>query len=208
MKEVILKSVNGKYSIPRFIRFRISKNTNFKFEYKGKTYDKSINSKNSEIKQVSYLVEALNIKNKKKRLEFVYDKSCDLLDADFYGKNICEFKNGKCLHDRYYGGKGGGCCCRSDHSLMCKHLTKTGCSVRCLSCKFHICNLVKKKGIRYHFNDIYLIKYLFNWKQKLMIFTDFFMTKEESLRNIYRNSIILWCFSKSKKFVKYTLDDE
>jgi len=44
MKEIILKRIDGKYIIPRFIRFKIGKNTNFKFEYKGKLYDKVIDS--------------------------------------------------------------------------------------------------------------------------------------------------------------------
>ncbi len=209
MKEVILKSNNGKYIISRFIRFKISKNTNFKFEYKGKLYDKSIASEKREVKQVSYLVEALNIKNKKKRLSFVYDKACDLLDDDFYGKNICGFNCGKCINDRKYNNMGGGCCCDSKHhKFMCPYLTIKGCSVRCLACKFHICDTLKKKGYKYRLNDIYILKYLLNWKQKLIIYNDFFMTKEEVLKGIYRNSIILWLFSKPKKFVRYNLDNE
>lgn len=51
-----------------------------------------------------------------------------------------------------------------------------------------------------------MIKYLFNWKQKLMTFNDFFMSEEECLKNIYRNSIIMWLFSKKKKFIKYNIN--
>ncbi len=207
MKEIVLKKIDDKYVIPRFIRFKISKNTNFKFEYKGKLYNKVVDSDDKEVKQISLLVEALNIKNRKKRLEFIYDKACDLLDADFYGKNVCEFNDGKCINDRKYNNMGGGCCCDSKHhKFMCPYLTDKGCSVRCLACKFHICDTLKKKGYKYRLNDIYILKYLLNWKQKLIIYNDFFMSKEEVLKQVYRNSIILWSFSKKKKFVKYDVE--
>ena len=74
-------------------------NHNFKLEYNGKLYDKEIKD-NYEIRQISLLVEALNIKNRKERLEFVYDKTCELLDSRFQEENICQFKSNKCILDR------------------------------------------------------------------------------------------------------------
>lgn len=90
----------------------------------------------------------MNIKNKRKRLKFIYDKTCDLLDEDFYGKNVCEFKNGKCIKDRLCNNLGGECCCDSQKYLsMCPYLIDKGCSVRCLACKFHVCSHVKARDI-------------------------------------------------------------
>lgn len=205
MKEVIIKKVNGSYKIPKFLRLKAGK-LKYKFEYNSKMYGKEINADDKDTKQISLLVEALNINNKNERLEFIYDKSCDLLDNDFYGKNLCGFKNGKCIYDRKEKNLGGGCCCDSkNHLTMCPYLTNKGCSIRCLACKFHICSFLRKKGYKYHINDIYLLRYLLNWKQKIMVYNDFFMTKEEVLKDIKKNSIILWIFSKGKKFVKYDI---
>lgn len=201
-KCIIIKKVNGKYKISKFIRFKIRKNIDFKFEYQGKLYSKEIKSSNKEITQISLLIEALNIKDKKQRLEFVYDKSCDLLDDDFYGKNICEFKNNRCMHDRIHASSMDGCCRSNDNEKKCKYINNHMCSIRCLACKFHICYCVRQKGYKYKVNDILMLKYLYNWKQKIIAYNNFFMTKEETLKDVYRNSIIYWVlFNKTRNFI-------
>lgn len=194
MKIYVIKEKNGIYKIPRFIRFL---RREFKFECNGKLYNKEIKD-NKEVRQVSLLVEALNIKNKKKRLDFIYEKTCELLDDDFYGKNICEFKNNKCIHDRLHNASCNGCCMNNDGTKMCKYLDKGRCKIKCLACKFHICYCIRQKGYKCKINDIYMLKYLYNWKQKIIIYNDFFMTKEEVLNDVYKNSIIAWTFKKTK----------
>lgn len=208
MKKVVLKRINGAYKIPKFLKITAGRKRYF-FEYRDMLYNKEIDTTDKEVKQVSLLVEALNIKKRKKRLSFIYDKACDLLDDDFYGKNICGFECGKCINDRKYNNMGGGCCCDSKyHKFMCPYLTDKGCSVKCLACKFHICNTLKEKGYKYYLNDIYILKYLLTWKQKLIIYNDFFMSKEEVLKKVYRNSVILWSFTKKKKLVKYNVKNK
>ena len=139
MKEVVIKKINGKYKIPRFIRFKAKKDTIFKVERQEKM-------SNKEDIQVSLLVEALNIKDKRKRLEFVYDKSCELLDNDFYGCNLCEFKNNRCMHDRIHAKSMDGCCRSNDDKKKCPYIKNHRCTIKCLACKFHICYLLRKKG--------------------------------------------------------------
>ncbi len=197
MKTYIIKKVNGVYKIPRYIKFLINIR-NFKFEYKGKLYDKEIKD-SIELRQVSLLVEALNIKNKYKRLDYIYEKSCDLLDDDFYGKNICEFKNNKCIHDRKYNAVGFGCCMTNDGLKKCKYLGDKKCTIRNLACKFHICYCIRKKGYKYKINDIYMLRYLYNWKQKIIVYFSFFLTKEEVLKDVCRNSLIIWALKKQKE---------
>jgi len=200
MKEVLLQKG---CKIPRFIRFKIGKNVVFKVKHQDKTYDCEIMTDDKELKQLSLLVEALNIKDKKQRLAFVYDKSCELLDNDFYGKNLCEFKSNKCMHDRIHAKSMDGCCRSNDNSKKCPYINNHRCTVKCLACKFHVCYCLRKKGIKYKVNDIYLLKYLYNWKQKIMIYNNFFMTREENLKDVYRNSIIYWTlFSSKAKFIK------
>lgn len=70
MKKIILKKVNGKYKIFRFINFFI-KRYHFYYEYNGNLCDKYANG-DKELKQISLLVEALNIKNKKEIIKFIY----------------------------------------------------------------------------------------------------------------------------------------
>lgn len=205
--QIVFKMEDGKYKIPRLIRYKI-RNNNFKFEYKKKLYDKEIDSDDKEVKQISLLTEALNIKKRKERLKFVYDKACELLDGDFYGKNICEFKNNICLHDRIHNGNCDGCCRRNDNNKTCKYLKNHRCSTKNLACKLHICDPLKKKGYRYRINDIYILKYLYSWKQKLFIYTDLFLSEKEVLSDIYKNSILYWALIIKKQGHSKNKDDE
>ena len=204
MKPIVLKKINNVYKIPKFLKIYAGKRK-FYFEDKGKLYDKKIKTDDKEVRQVSLLTEALNIKSRKERFSYIYDMSCDLLDEDFIYKNVCDFKCGKCIKDRLYNKLGGGCCCDRNHETMCPYLTKSGCSIRCLACKFHICNVLKKNGYKYRIKDIYILRYLLNWKQKIMVYNDFFMTHDEVLKHVIKNSILLWLFSKKKRFVKYNI---
>ena len=208
MKKVVFRKVDGKYNVPKFVKYNL-KNRKYYFEYNGKLYDEEIDTEDKELKQISFLTKALNIKNKKERLSYAYDKACDLLDDDFYGKNVCKFnKSGKCVKDRKCNTFGGGCCCDHTNKTMCKHLLKDGCKERCLACKFYTCSILKNKGYKYDINDIYVLKYIFNIRQKIMLCNDFFMTKDEVLKDVNRNSILLWSFRKTPKFVKYEMKNK
>lgn len=187
---IIIKRDNNKYNIPKFLKLKRLFNT-FKFEYNGKLYDKEIKD-NKEVRQISLLVEALNIRNRKERLNFIYDKSCDLLDEDFYGCNLCEFKNNKCFVNRMHKGSVDGCCRSRDNMNACKFLINHRCTNRNLACKIHICSYMKNKGYKFKVNDIYMIKYLYSWKQKIFCYFNLFIDKEKFLKDIYLNSIILW----------------
>lgn len=199
MKKEIIINVDdiGNYKISRFIRILDTKNKEYKVYYKGKYYKKE--SKDKKIRQITQLVEALNIKDKMKRLEYVYDKACDILDEDFYGKNVCKFKDNSCMQDRLKKEKTDGCCRCHNNKEHCIYLVNHRCTIRCMACKFHICACLKKLGFKYSVNDITVLKYLLNWKQKIIIYLDFFQTKEEVLKDIYKNSLIIWAFKKDRK---------
>ena len=60
---------------------------------------------------LSDLVWALNIKKRKKRLEFIYDVACDEINEYVKDKNICGFKNNQCrMHRKLKNGYVNGCC--------------------------------------------------------------------------------------------------
>lgn len=201
MKEVIIKvDDDGNYKIPKFIRLRDNKNKKYKVLYKGKYYEKD--DTNIKIREVIQLVEALNIKDKNKRLSYIYNRACDFLDITFYEKNACKFKNNKCLHDRKDKDKCDGCC-RSFCGTHCKYLKNHRCEVRCLACKFHICRELTKLGYKYRVNDILVLKYLLNFRQKVIVYLDYFMSEEEVLADVRKNNIILWALKKEKdKFIR------
>ena len=180
---------NGKVKVPLFLKLRDRKNINYTLDCKNKNIDSLTK------KQVNILIKALNIKNKKDRLSYIYDASCDLLDNDFYPKNVCNFKNNKCMHDRKHSTVGDGCC-SDDNGNKCMYLVNHRCSVKCLACKFHMCYMIKN---HYKPRDILVMKYLLNWKQRIMCYLNFFMTKEEVMNDLLRNSIILWTFRKNKE---------
>lgn len=165
MKKIL---INNK--IPLFLRYKI------------KYYDFELDDKSN--RQLVLLVEACNIKDRKKRLEFIYNKSCELLDEEF-SCGLCGFKNNKCLAGRVNG------CCRE-----CRYLINNRCSTMNLACKFHTCNELKRRGYVFRINDILMIKYLYTWKQKLFCYYNLFISKEEFLDDIYKNSIILWAFKR------------
>lgn len=192
MKDIIIKNVNGNYKIPKFLRLKLL-NHNFKLEYNGKLYDKEIKD-NYEIRQISLLVEALNIKERKERLAFIYDKTCELLDSRFQGENICQFKNNKCVVNRINNTNIDGCCRCRNNKRRCKFLINHRCTNKNLACKFHVCSYLKSKGYSFRINDIYLIKYLYNWKQKMFCYYDFFISRDEVLKDIYANSLFKWAF--------------
>ena len=71
---------------------------------------------------IDFIIEALNIKQRKQRINFIYDQSCHLIDKENKGINICGFKNKKCYVQRKLkNGKCNGCC------RMCIYQTKAGC---------------------------------------------------------------------------------
>lgn len=194
MKDIIIKKVNGNYKIPGFLRLKLLSH-NFKLEYNGKLYDKEIKD-NYEIRQISLLVEALNIKERKERLAFIYDKTCELLDSRFQEENICQFKSNKCILDRINKANIDGCCRCRDNKKRCRFLLNHRCTDKNLSCKFYTCSYLKSKGYSFKINDIYLIKYLYNWKQKIFCYYDFFMSRDEVLKDIYANSLLKWAFCR------------
>ena len=67
-----------------------------------------------------------------------------------------------------------------------------------------ICSNLKKLGYKYNINDILVLKYLLNWKQKIIVYLDFFKTPEEVLLDVKKNSIIYWIL---KKEVDVFIDD-
>ena len=132
-------------------------------------------------KWILYSVIASNIKNIEKRYRYIYDVVCDYLDNEFKEKNICQFNNNRCVgvekgfhcNESIYG------CCYGRTRGICKYLKNGKCSIKSISCKLFVCRYLKKNyKIKYDNNNIPLLKYFFNWKQKRIIEDSLFIDKE------------------------------
>ena len=133
----------------------------------------------------------LDIKDKEKRLKYLYDLICDYLDKEFRNKNICGFKCDICVRRQDMIDRGikkdtykNGCCYSYMKHKDCIYLENGKCKTENIGCKLFTCHYLKKKGYKYKLNDIYLAKYFFNLRQKLYIENAIKMSREEVIKGI------------------------
>lgn len=139
-------------------------------------------------KNIDYITNALNMKNRKKRIEYVYAQSCKLIDRKNQGINICGFENGKCwVQRKIKNGKCNGCC------RKCIYQTSNGCSTKNLSCKLFNCTEVKSRYDVIRYNDLKLLK-LLSKKNQIIIKSDYFSKREDVLKDLYSYSLIYSTF--------------
>ena len=149
---------------------------------------KNDNDIDNKLKVIS---KGLEIKNKKERLNYVYDLICDYLDNEFKEKNICDFKCDICVRRQDMIDRGikkdtykNGCCYSYIKSKDCIYLENGKCKTKNIGCKLFTCHYLRKKGYKYKLNDIYLAKYFFNLRQKLYIENAIKLSKEEVIKGI------------------------
>lgn len=129
--------------------------------------------------KASQIIKGLNIKRRNERIAYVYDMACTIIENDIAGKNICGFKNGKCyLQQKKNNNKCNGCC------RICKYQNKTGCPTKNLACKLFNCSEVKQRYKTIEYKDLDILK-LLSIKNRLIIKSDYFTTREEVLKDLY-----------------------
>lgn len=125
--------------------------------------------------ELEVVVNMAQIKGKRSRIEYIYDKSCEYLDNECRRLNYCDFKNDVCIAKRNPcrgKEKKMGCCYHVKlfsfkESKMCEYLSKDGsCSAKCFACKLFTCDAIKEK---YRIRDITYADCFFNLLQKLVI---------------------------------------
>ncbi len=130
------------------------------------------------------VINALNIKNRFKRIRYIYDTACNQIDNYNKENHInCEFKCGKCLahHDtRFYNG-----CCR-----VCRFQSQNGCTTKNLTCKLFFCSPIRENYKTLHFEDIKLLKCL-SKKNQIIVNGNFFASREAFLFVLYTGSFIV-----------------
>ena len=139
-----------------------------------------------EYKWKLYSVIASNIKNIEKRYNYIYDTVCDYLDNEFQEKNICQFKNNKCVGvtDGYHCKESINGCCYGRKRGLCKNFINGKCNIKSISCKLFTCRYLKKNKIKYNSDNIPILKYFFNKRQKTIIEDSIFIDKEEIINKL------------------------
>ena len=130
------------------------------------------------------IINALNIKNRFKRIRYIYDTACEQIDNYNKDNNItCEFKCGKCLahYDTpYYNG-----CCR-----VCRFQSQHGCTTKNLTCKLFFCSPIMNKYKALTFTDVKILKCL-SKKNQIILNGNFFASREAFLFVLYTGSFFV-----------------
>lgn len=130
-------------------------------------------------------IKGITIHSRKKRITFIYDKACQMIDDLHKGENICGYKCNQCIVQQMSKSDETNGCCRT-----CSYQSDKGCTTRNLPCKLFNCEEVKKKYKVYEAKDIHLLDGL-SRRQKLMLKFDLFSSREEILLDLYLGSILL-----------------
>ncbi len=133
---------------------------------------------NLEDQELQDIITALNIKNRKKRIDFIYDKACDLIDANTCS-NCCGFYENQCYVQRKINNNKYNGCCR-----MCYFQSENGCPTKNLACKLFQCSEVRKRHKVIEAKDIKILK-LLSLRQRFLVKSDYFSTREEVLKDLY-----------------------
>lgn len=172
MKEVFLNDEEKAYKNAKIYRSFIYNKTKFRT--------------NSKDEQFNSFIQALNIKDRLKRIEFIYDYCCNKIDKFYEGKNVCGFKNNKCINQQGPNCKYINGCCR-----LCPHQTIKGCSSSNLSCKLFFCSSVTDKYEVIKFDDLKILR-LFTIRQRLMVKDSFFISRDQIILCLYIGSLLIY----------------
>ena len=138
---------------------------------------------------------------------FVYDKVCDKLDQNFIINNFCKFENNKCIANRDTNNieQDNGCCHSfirhknveahktTEELTLCTYLGEDkSCQIKCISCKFFVCQYLKNRGVYLDILDNFLLRAFLNKKQLDVIHINFFKTEDAIIKKLInvKNNIL------------------
>ena len=140
----------------------------------------------SDNKVIQDIITSLNIKNRNKRITYIYDYCCKFIDNYWKDINYCGFKCNKCYCQ--YDSKYTNGCCR-----LCKYQSKSGCTTSNLTCKFYYCTEVLKRHKVLTINDLKILK-LYSFRQRIIIKHSYFNSREDVLFDLKYSLIIVFAF--------------
>ena len=157
------------------------KNAKFLFLYRSFLF-RFVNFKTDNV-DLKLIVNALNIKKRKKKIEYIYDESVKIINK-YYSKDLCQFKNNQCIAQRKYKSSSINGCCK-----MCTLVTDKGCPSSNLSCKLIYCKTALGNLKKLKMKDIPLLKCL-SLKERIILKGAYFETRQEVINDIYFGIII------------------
>lgn len=168
------------------------KNTKLLFLYKT-IFFKYVKFETND-KNLKIIVETLNIKNRKNRIEYIYNEAINEINK-YYWMDLCQFKDDKCVVQRNNNSKTKDGCCRT-----CPHLGKKGCTSTNLPCKLLYCKTALQNLKLLKIKNIKILKCL-SITQRLILKTDYYSTKEEIINDLYYG-ILLYGFRSLNREIK------
>jgi hypothetical protein len=166
----------------------------YKFLYKKRNlklkYSKTLDRKTKY--ELETFEKAFNLKRKKERLAYIYDRTYDFIANNYVETNFCEFENDQCISQRIKNCKNKNGCCGE-----CKYLKNKRCSINALSCKLYFCSYINKKKKAIKIKDISFANCFFTIKQKIIVSLSVFQSREKMLEILHSNSLILWYIKTS-----------
>ena len=140
------------------------------------------------------IVKALNIKNRKQRIEFIYAEMIKSI-SNYYKEDLCQFKNNQCIAQRKNKSNYTTGCCR-----LCLYKTGGDCLVNNVACKMFYCNAALKNFKELKYNDLELFKVL-SITNQFMLKSDYF-TKEEDVIKDLNYGILIGTLRVTYRFIK------
>ena len=135
--------------------------------------------------EMEYLETAISIKNRKKRITYIYDTACRLIDE--YNREhgiVCEFVDNRCM-DCHHNSHINGCC------YHCPYQSSSGCPTSNLSCKLYFCNYMKERYTSLMMGDIAVLR-LLSKSQKAILRENVFATRETSINLLWIGSYLVF----------------
>ncbi len=157
---------------------------------------KNIYLKENSKYDIKNIINALNIKNRKERITYIYDTACKEIDSHYKNKDICGFKNSKCyVQQKLKNGKINGCC------RWCLYQSPKGCTTKNLTCKLFTCSEVEKRCKVIKFEDLNILKVLTK-RQRLITKSNYFTKRETFINDLYIGSFVIWELRQVFRFIK------
>lgn len=192
MRSVTIKLKKNKYNKfykkIKWLKIITKFKHNIQIEYIGKVYTERSLEYPIELKEILKIAKILNASSKREKITLAYDYACDYLDEQFINKNLCGFKNDMCIcnSQKLKEKQVNSCCVSTTTKELCNLFDKKNkcCKTKNLACKLFVCPALYKKKIRFPIRKIPYIKYFFNFRQKLVAKTYFFLEKEKVIENL------------------------
>lgn len=175
MKKVV--SISNDYQLKKFFRMLpIYKSVLYRFVYFELKNDKY---------NIAQIIHALNLKKRKEKLFYIHNEICDMIDAEYNGTNLCDFKCSQCrLHRKLNISNLDGCCGN------CKYKSKKGCITKNFACKIFYCSEVKEHHKLIVAKDIKLLKML-SLRQRIILKHAYFSSQDDVVNDMYIGSLFI-----------------